>query len=67
MRDNRLFEYSPVDEDAFNASTLNNLEDFTKDNFLACVSKTPHRNTRGTSTMLRLLWTGLFINHIDNN
>ncbi len=35
MRDNRLFEYSPVDEDAFNASTLNNLEDFTKDNFLA--------------------------------
>lgn len=35
MRDNRLFEYSPVDEDAFNAATLNNLEDFTKDNFLA--------------------------------
>ncbi|MHC1733864.1 MAG: TonB-dependent receptor [Bacteroidales bacterium] len=35
MRDNRLFEYSPVDEDVFNAATLNNLEDFTKDNFLA--------------------------------
>lgn len=34
MRDNKLFEYSPVDEDAFNANTLNNLEDFTKDNFL---------------------------------
>jgi len=34
MRDNRLFEYSPVDEDAFNATTLSNLEDFTKDNFL---------------------------------
>ncbi|MBX3042513.1 MAG: TonB-dependent receptor [Candidatus Kapabacteria bacterium] len=34
MRDNRLFEYSPVDEDAFNANTLNNLENFTKDNFL---------------------------------
>jgi TonB-dependent receptor len=34
MRDNRLFEYKPVDEDDFNATTLNNLEDFTKDNFL---------------------------------
>lgn len=34
MRDNKLFEYEPVDEDAFNATTLNNLEDFTKDNFL---------------------------------
>lgn len=34
MRNNRLFEYSPVDEDAFNATTLSNLEDFTKDNFL---------------------------------
>jgi TonB-dependent receptor len=34
MRDNRLFEYSPVDEDGFNATTLNNLEDFSKDNFL---------------------------------
>lgn len=34
MRDNRLFEYSPVDEDAFNANSLNNLENFTKDNFL---------------------------------
>jgi TonB-dependent receptor len=34
MRDNRLFEYSPIDEDAFNATTLNNLEDLSKDNFL---------------------------------
>jgi TonB-dependent receptor len=34
MRDNRLFEYEPVDEDEFNANTLSNLEDFTKDNFL---------------------------------
>jgi TonB-dependent receptor len=34
MRDNRLFEYTPIDEDGFNATTLNNLEDFTKDNFL---------------------------------
>lgn len=34
MRDNKLFEYSPLDEDAFNINTLNNLEDFTKDNFL---------------------------------
>jgi TonB-dependent receptor len=34
MRDNRLFEYSPVDEDGFNTATLNNLENFTKNNFL---------------------------------
>jgi TonB-dependent receptor len=34
MRNNRLFEYSPADEDAFNANTLNNLENLTKDNFL---------------------------------
>jgi TonB-dependent receptor len=33
MRDNKLYEYEPLD-DAFNANTLNNLEDFTKDNFL---------------------------------
>ncbi len=35
MRDNKLFEYSPIDKDAFNTNSLNNLEDFTKDNFLA--------------------------------
>lgn len=35
MRNNKMFEYSPVDEDAFNANTLNNLDDITKDNFLA--------------------------------
>ena len=35
MRDNRLFEYSPVDEDEFNTNTLNNLDNMTKDNFLA--------------------------------
>ncbi len=34
MRDNRLFEYSPVDKNAFNSTTLNNLENYTKDNFL---------------------------------
>jgi TonB-dependent receptor len=34
MRDNKLFEYEPLDGDAFNANTLNNLENFTKDNFL---------------------------------
>lgn len=34
MRDNRLFEYSPLDEDAFNANSLNNLADYTKENFL---------------------------------
>lgn len=34
MRDNRMFEYSPVDEDVFNATTLGNLENLTKDNFL---------------------------------
>jgi TonB-dependent receptor len=33
-RDNEKFEYSPLDEDAFMANTLNNLEDYTKDNFL---------------------------------
>ncbi len=33
-RSNVLYEYSPVDEDAFNATTLNNLEDLSKDNFL---------------------------------
>ena len=35
MRDNRLFEYSPIDENTFNANTLNNLENITKDDFLA--------------------------------
>jgi TonB-dependent receptor len=35
MRDNRLFEYSPVDENEFNTNTLNNLDNMTKDNFLA--------------------------------
>lgn len=35
MRNNRMFEYSPNDEDAFNAATLGNLENLTKDNFLA--------------------------------
>jgi TonB-dependent receptor len=34
MRDNKLFEYEPKDEDGFNATTLNNLENYTKDNFL---------------------------------
>ncbi len=34
MRDNRLFEYSPANKDAFNTTTLNNLENFSKDNFL---------------------------------
>jgi TonB-dependent receptor len=33
-RDNTFFEYSPVDEDSFNADVLNNLVDKTKDNFL---------------------------------
>jgi TonB-dependent receptor len=35
MRDNRLFEYSPLDEDGFNEATLNNLKNYSKDNFLA--------------------------------
>jgi TonB-dependent receptor len=35
MRNNRLFEYEPLDEDGFNTNSLNNLESFTKDNFLA--------------------------------
>ncbi len=35
IRNNKFFEYSPVNEDAFNTATLNNLEDLTKDNYLA--------------------------------
>jgi len=34
LRDNLLFEYSPVDEDGFIANSLNNLSDYSKDNFL---------------------------------
>jgi TonB-dependent receptor len=34
-RDNEFFEYEPVDEDAFLTDVLNNLENKTKDNFLA--------------------------------
>jgi TonB-dependent receptor len=34
MRNNRMFEYSPLDEGAFNSNTLNNLDNLTKDNFL---------------------------------
>jgi len=46
MRDNRLFEYSPLDEDAFNSTTLSNLNDFTKNNFLAGDYKTGKNVTR---------------------
>jgi TonB-dependent receptor len=35
LRDNKKFEYAPLDEDGFNAEALNNLEDLSKDNFLA--------------------------------
>ena len=35
MRNNQLFEYSPLDEDGFDNNSLNNTEDFSKDNFLA--------------------------------
>ncbi|MFW5699987.1 MAG: TonB-dependent receptor domain-containing protein [Bacteroidota bacterium] len=34
-RNNEKFEYSPLDEDKFMANSLGNLEDYTKDNFLA--------------------------------
>ncbi len=34
-RDNEKFEYSPLDEAGFLANSLNNLEDYSKDNFLA--------------------------------
>jgi TonB-dependent receptor len=34
MRNNRKFEYTPLDKDGFSATALNNLEDFTKENFL---------------------------------
>ncbi len=33
MRDNYLYEYSPVDEDAFNTLVLSHLTDVSKDNF----------------------------------
>ncbi|MFP4545126.1 MAG: TonB-dependent receptor, partial [Candidatus Kapaibacterium sp.] len=35
QRDNKKFEYSPLDEAEFMANSLNNLKDYTKDNFLA--------------------------------
>ena len=35
VRDNVLYEYSPLDKNGFNATTLNNLENITKDNYLA--------------------------------
>jgi TonB-dependent receptor len=35
MRDNTKYEYAPLDEDQFMANSLNNLKDFSKDNFLA--------------------------------
>lgn len=35
MRDNYLNEYEPIDEDGFIDQTMNNLEDFSKDDFLA--------------------------------
>lgn len=35
IRDNKFFEYSPIDEDAFMAKALGNSENFSKDNFLA--------------------------------
>lgn len=34
-RDNEKFEYSPLNEDEFMINSLNNLNDFSKDNFLA--------------------------------
>ncbi len=35
MRDNVKYIYEPVDENAFNANTLENITNYTKDNFLA--------------------------------
>jgi TonB-dependent receptor len=35
MRDNKLFEYEPVDDEQFSAQVLNNLSDITRDNYLA--------------------------------
>jgi TonB-dependent receptor len=34
MRKNKLFEYSPVDEDAFNITSLQNLDNLTKEKYL---------------------------------
>jgi TonB-dependent receptor len=34
-RDNKFYEYKPLDEDEFTATTFDNLGDYSKDNFLA--------------------------------
>ena len=35
MRNNQLFEFTPLAEDGFDNNSINNTEDFSKDNFLA--------------------------------
>jgi TonB-dependent receptor len=60
MRDNRMFEYSPVDEDAFNATVLNNLENFTKENFLVGNYATGNQVSREYLGVLGLTNSSLF-------
>jgi TonB-dependent receptor len=60
MRDNSLFEYSPLDEDAFNATTLSNLKDYTKNNFLAGDYKTGKNVSREYLGELDLTNSSLF-------
>lgn len=60
MRDNKKFEYSPLDEDGFNATTLNHLENFTKENFLAGDYEVGHFVTKEYLGGLDVTNTSLF-------
>jgi TonB-dependent receptor len=60
MRDNKMFEYSPANEDAFNTSTLGNLENLTKDNFLAGDYATGQQVSKGYLGALELTNSALF-------
>jgi TonB-dependent receptor len=60
MRDNRKFEYSPNNEDAFNAATLGNLENLTKDNFLVGDYATGQQVTKAYLGDLDLTNSSLF-------
>jgi TonB-dependent receptor len=60
MRDNKKFEYAPLDEDGFNERALNNVEDFTKDNYLAGDYEVGHFVTKEYLGGLDVTNTSLF-------
>jgi TonB-dependent receptor len=60
MRDNKKFEYAPLDEDGFNETALNNVEDFTKDNYLAGDYEVGHFVTKEYLGGLDVTNTSLF-------